>query len=264
MKKHLLTLFILLFGASTAFAGSFSILGVNRWKSDLSGNLKIGESTRGNKVELDLGSEAVFGKEKVTGFTYKKDFGNSWKLGLSYVGVDHDTTFELTKDFEFDNKVYQLGNDISMSLENTWFDISASKELTKSQDKNFNLDGTLGVKISKSKIAVSGTDEFDNQMSHSWDETIPVPYIGLALSGELGEKFTYSAHYNWLEAKVGDYDASFKDIELKGAIRLNEKNADKEWFFYLAKQKIEYDIEGKDNKLVLDYSGPVFGLEVLF
>ncbi|MBU1107704.1 MAG: hypothetical protein KKB51_13615 [Candidatus Riflebacteria bacterium] len=233
---------------------SIELLG---WKTDLEGNV------RANGTAIDLGSEVSIGSENSAGFRISHVLNHKASLELSYIKNDHSGY--TTKTFTFENKTYKPN--AHMSLQNSWFDLAYAHNLTRSKqaDKEgrevFYLDGLFGVKFSNAEIKVTGNDTTVGAayIEENWDETFPVPYIGLAAGGQLADNLWLKGYLKYIKVNAGGADALHNDYGINLALRLNPNHKDTEWFVELGYRGVKYDIEKDNDRANLRYSGPTFG-----
>lgn len=238
---------------------SIEILG---WKTDLEGNV------RANGTQIDLDKEVSIGSENRVGFRISHVLNHRASLELSYAKNDHSGN--TTKAFTFENKNYKAN--AHMRLQNSWFDLAYAHNLTRSKqaDKEgrevFYLDGIFGIKFSNAKISVSGSENtiVGAYIEENWDETFPVPYLGLSAGGQLADNLWLKGYIKYIKVNAGGADALHNDYGINLALRLNPNHKDTEWFVDLGYRGVKYDLEKDNDKADLRYSGPTFGLFARF
>lgn len=232
------------------------------WKSDLDGTVRV----ENNGTEIDLDSDVSFGTENRLGFRLTHVLSEKSALELSYMKQDHSGT--ITKNVTFDNKNFAAN--ANMSLENSWFDLAWSYNLTRSKEVEqpgrdaFYLDGQFGVKFSKSDISVSGVDALNARLEAGWSETFPLPYLGLNAGVQVADNLWFKGNFKIIKVNAGGYDALHNDYSVNAALRLNPKAKDTEWFVDLGYRGVKYDLEGEGDKAEIKYTGPTFGLFARF
>ncbi len=239
---------------------SIEVLG---WKSDLDGTVRVENSG----TEIDLDSDVSFGTENRFGFRLTHVLSEKSALELSY--MKHDHSGNLSKTVTFDNKNFAAN--ANMHLENSWFDLAWSYNLTRSQEVEqpgrdaFYLDGQFGVKFSKSDINVSGVDNVLNtRLEAGWSETFPLPYLGLNAGAQVADNLWLKGNFKIIKVNAGGYDALHNDYSVNAALRLNPHSTDTELFVDLGYRGVKYDLEGEGDKAEIKYTGPTLGLFARF
>lgn len=237
---------------------SIELLG---WKNSLEGNILV------DGTPLDLDSETTMGDETRAGFRISHVLNHRASLEFSYMKNDNSGT--TTKTFQFENENYKAGANIR--LQNSWFDLAYNHNLTRSKQADrqsrevFYLDGIFGVKFSNAEISVKGNDTVTNAyVDEKWDESFPVPYIGLAAGGQIGDNLWLKGYLKYIKVNAGGGDAMHNDYGINLALRVNPNNKDTEWFVDLGYRGVKYDLEKDGDKADLRYTGPTFGIFARF
>lgn len=235
---------------------SFEVLG---WKNDLEGNIRV------DGTALDLKNGTTTGDESRYGFRLSHVLNQRASLEFSYMKNDHSG--DTTTNFTFEKKTYVAGANIR--LQNNWFDLAYNHNLSRSKQfdskgrEAFYLDGIFGVKFTKAEITVKGTAA-GVYAEESWDESFPVPYLGLAAGSQIGDNLWLKGYLKYIKVNAGGTDALHNDYGINLALRLNPNNKDTEWFVDLGYRGVKFDIEKDNDKADLRYTGPTFGVFARF
>lgn len=240
---------------------SIEVLG---WQSHIDGDIQV------DGTPVDLDSEVGFGSENRFGFRLSHVLSEKSAIELSYMKNDH--AGNVNKKITFEKKDYDAG--ARMRLQNSWFDVAYSHNLTKAKEADkagrelFYLDGLLGVKFSKAEINVAGqSDPLAGPVvtfNENWDESFPVPYIGLTAGGQIADNLWLKGHVKYLKVNSSGTDATHADYGINAALRLNPKAEGTEWFVDLGYRGVRYDIKSDGDKADLRYTGPTLGLFARF
>lgn len=241
---------------------SIEVLG---WQSHIDGNIQV------NGTPIDLDSEVGFGSENRFGFRLSHVLSEKSAIELSYMKNDHSGN--VNKKVTFEKKDYNAG--AQMRLQNSWFDVAYSHNLTRSKEADkegrelFYLDGLLGVKFSKAEINVAGQSDpatviIPVRYEENWDESFPVPYLGLAAGGQIADNLWLKGYVRYLKVNAGGNDATHADYGVNAALRLNPKARGTEWFVDLGYRGVRYDLKSDGDKADLRYTGPTLGVFARF
>lgn len=279
MKKLVLAVVVALMISGSTFAANESFCQkrlndkfsaeVMYWDAALSGHVQVGELvTGGNTNRIDLEDDANMDDDSVVGINLSYKLAGRTTLEFAYSNQENDSNFRLTQNFEFDGKTFQANADIKMDLKNAWYNVSVAKTFVDQNHNGLNsllLKGRLGVKVNDAEIDVQGTDSLSGLVeSKSWSETLPIPYIGIEASSQMTDILGLYFNFNFFKATISDYDAVYRDLTLAVKARLNRGCKDKELYLNLGYRSVKYDVKGDGDAILMEYDGPVVGLELLF
>lgn len=276
MKKVLVILAVIALVPSSLFAWERSIksrtgqvvdfnkvtsVEVYGMKSNLDGNVNV------DGLIVDFDSEASFDDETTFGIKINHVLSDRGRLTLSY--LKHDHSGRINKAVTFKNKNYQAN--ASADIEAGWLDFTYAHMLTSSEQNDqkaqecFYLDGLVGVKFTDLDLAVAGNEPVTNAyVRNSWSESYPVPYLGLAAGGQLGDNFWLKGHIKYINVNAGGADMQHYDYGINAALRLNPHCKDTEWYVDLGYRGIKFDGDSDNDKAEVSYSGPVLGIVARF
>lgn len=247
---------------------SIEVLG---WRTKLDGNLRIANAGPTADFTLDLDTEGDFDDETRFGFRVTHALSNKSAIELSYMKQDNSGRISKTADFTFEGKTYDFTAGADMTIKKQWFDIAYMHNLTRANHveeagrEAYYLDAIIGVKFNEADLDITGTDSVSKaRISESWNESFPVPYIGLAGASQLSERFWVRGQIKYININASGNDAMHSDYGINFAYRLNQTGDNTEWFVDLGYRGIKYDVETDDDKAELSYRGPTFGVFARF
>ncbi len=230
-------------------------------KSNLDGKVNV------DGLNVDLDSEANFDDETTIGLKINHVLSDRGRLTFSYLKQDHSG--RINKAVTFKNRNYQAN--ASADIEANWFDLTYAHVLTTSEKNDdashecFYLDGLLGVKFTDLDLSVTGVEPLTNAyVRNSWSESYPVPYLGLAAGGQLGDNFFLKGQIKYINVNAGGADMQHFDYGINAALRLNPNSKDTEWFIDLGYRGVKFDGDSDGDEAEVKYRGPTFGIVARF
>lgn len=236
-------------------------LSVYGWKNELFGDINV------KGLVLDVESETTFDDETKFGFKLTHTITPANTLVLKYNNFENSGF--INKTVTFDNQNYNLG--ASLKLKMHWFDLTwahnfaawGSKAATKDDDTFGFIDGLLGVKVSKADLSIKGRNPATNSYQEgSWDETFPIPYIGVAAGVKISPLIWLEGSLKYISVNVSNGEVKSVDAEINAAVKLNQSKAktETEWLLMLGYRRFSIDGDSDNDNINIGYRGPIFGL----
>ena len=237
------------------------------WRTNFDGDLRIANPGAAD-FTLDFDSEGNFSDETRYGFRISHVLSEKSALKLSYMSLDNSGTFSKSAVFDFQGVTYDANATINMDVKKHWFDLTYMYNLNHGREAvgnrdAFYLDALVGVKFNKAEVDVAGASGGVVAQS-SWDESFPVPYIGLAAASQVADNLWLKGQVKYININFSGNDAKHHDYSLNLAYRINSEINDTEWYVDVGYRGIKYDVETDDDRAELSYCGPTFGVFARF
>jgi hypothetical protein len=179
---------------SMSFAGSGVSPWVNYWDSELSGS--FGNNNATGKI--------VKKSDKSLGFGAKLHILGT-KLNLSYIPLEYDST--ITGAMTFKGQAYATGANLRFK----WNTIDWSRgffRIGSGSTATFRFLGGIQVVEAEARVSQTGI------ASKDFDETIPIPYIGITGDVRINDKLRFETTAKVLDLSIGDNDVEYADYEI--------------------------------------------------
>jgi hypothetical protein len=264
-------LFSLIFSAtafiSFAWANDDSPVGKDRFKLTIGGffpaissKLQVDSKQLGAGTNIDLESDLGF-DENVNLFVlggYWR-FAQKHRLYWGYYGFDRDTTTTLTKDIEWDDKVFKA----EAKLQSEWeIDFTYGKYgYSFFQGDKWEVSGSLGIYYLDTAITLKGEAEINNgeagvstEVTEEESIGLPIPLFGLTAEYYITPKWRAITSASYFTISLDEWDGSI--LELSANLEyLFHKNfgIGTGYLYFMA--DIERDRTKRASKLDYEYQG---------
>lgn len=237
------------------------------WDTKLTGHVQISDDDNVNKADkITFGKDISFSKEKIPGFRASYAWGGRTTFELSYANQDHDGKLSVPR--KFNGKNFKL--DASLRLQNEWVDLAWVRKLSHSfneegHEKSY-FSGIFGIKVNYTNIELTNpvTAGLTLGARAEWAEAIPIPYLGIEGGLLMGKSLWLKANCRIFKLNYDEYSAEHHDYIVNVAYRLNEQNKNQDWFFNVGYRDVNYDISGDGDEVLIEYKGPIVGVDVHF
>ncbi|HOY68731.1 MAG TPA: hypothetical protein PLP29_17770 [Candidatus Ozemobacteraceae bacterium] len=229
---------------------------IGAWRSELHGDLDV------EGLKIDLQGDGDFNDRSVPTLQLAYTLSKRSRLWLEYVALDHDGA--ITKQVTFDNQTYSAG--AKLNLTNRWFDLGGARLLkvygdpAKIKTDPSHIEVLYGIKFSRASVDVAGTDNLGTQVSDSWDESFPIPYIGVGGRARFTDAFGVNGRLKYLSVNSGGDSARTYDYAVEFEWRLNPLTKNEQWFLTAGWRGYLIDGESDTNSIEVGYRGPVVSL----
>lgn len=237
------------------------------WDTELTGHVQISDDDNVNNAEkITFGKDISFSKEKIPGFRASYAWGGRTTFEFSYANQDHDGKLSVKR--KFNGKNFNV--DASLRLQNEWVDLAWIRKLSHSfneegHEKNY-FSGIFGIKANYTNIELTNPVAAGLTVGAraEWAEAIPIPYLGIEGGVLMGKSLWLKANCRIFKLTYDEYSAEHHDYIVNVAYRLNEQNKNQDWFFNVGYRDVNYDISGDGDSVLIEYKGPIVGVDVHF
>lgn len=227
MKK--VFLFSLIFSAtafiSSAWANDDSPVGKDRFKLAIGGffpaldsELQVNSKQLGTGSNVDLESDLGF-DENVNLFV----LGGYWRFAkkhrfyFGYYGFDRDATKTLTREIEWDDKVFVADAKLQSEWEVDF--IYGKYGYSFYQGNKWELSGSLGIYFLDTSITLRGEAEINNgeaggsaEVTEEESIGLPIPLFGLTAEYYITPKWRAIASASYFTISIDEWDGSVLDL----------------------------------------------------
>ena len=143
-------------------------------------------------------------------------FGEKWQLGGQYFEASGKVRSALTEDVEWNDVVFGEGTGVAVGQEFSLLRVFFARRFKSSENSEFGLGAgihwlEIGAFI-EGNATINGVDLGFRKESVSADA--PLPNIGIWYTHSFSPKWAFKGRYDWLSAKVGDYDGTLINASL--------------------------------------------------
>ena len=155
-----------------------------------------------------------------------------------------------------------------LRMKNEWIDFAVMRKLARSFNREGResgyINGIFGIKTNMLKADVKDPEVGGMPTaSADWDKTVPVPYLGLNLELPVSTRVFVKSDIRYFKLNYDDYDAKYRDFLIEAVYRMNN-SFNNEWFLNFGYRNAKYDVNGKGDDVLLEYKGPIMGIETAF